>query len=257
MKILAIDTATAAGGVALVEDDKVLFEVREKMPMKHAERIMVLVDRVLKETGTSPDSLDGLAVSIGPGSFTGLRVGVNTAKGLSGGQELLAAPVSTLEVLAGNFPDPGTLCCPMLDARKGEVYTALFRTGENGFPERLTEDEVLEPEAALRKISNELSQGLGEESGNPIVFCGDGAAKYTSKIQSLLPGRVVLSTGAESDPSPVVLARLGLRRLRNGEGLDVKLLEPVYIRRSEAEVVREKRIRSEDSGTPVRSGKGS
>lgn len=252
MKILALETATATGGVALLEDDRVLFEIREKMAMKHAEKIMVLVDRALKETGTSLESLDGLAVSIGPGSFTGLRVGVNTAKGLSGGQELLAVPVSTLEVLAGNFPEPGTLCCPMLDARKGEVYTAFFRTGNDGFPVRLTEDGVRNPEDAVQAVSCKVS----ESPASPIIFCGDGAEKYASKIQGLLAEGAVLSLGAASEPSPVVLARLGLRRLRDGQGLDVHHLEPVYIRRTEAEVSREKGLQSRGAGTPVRSGKG-
>lgn len=253
MKILAIDTATSVGGVALLDDDRVLHEIREKMNMTHAERIMVLVDQVFRETESSPDDLDGLAVSIGPGSFTGLRVGVNTAKGLSGGQELVVAPVSTLEMFAGNFTVPGTLCCPMLDARKGEVYTALFRTGKDGFPERLTEDEILDPKAAVKRISGELS-GTPE---TPVVFCGDGAAKYGAIIQDLLPERAVNPVESESDPSPVVLARLGLRCLREGKGVDVHLLEPVYLRRTEAEVKREKRIRTKDSGVSVRAGKGS
>lgn len=246
-KILAIETATSIGGVALFEGGRLLAEYRSRMPMTHAERVMVLVDRVLRDAAVRPVEIGALVLSIGPGSFTGLRVGINTAKGFAAGEDLRVAAVSTLETLGGNIPSPGALVCAMLDAKKGEVYTALFRIGENGLPERITDDGVLPADLAVGDISGRCSES--------VIFLGDGAEKYRHNIQVKLGERALFVPEELGHPSPAVLGRLGWIRLQQGALEDIHTLEPVYLRRSEAEVKWEKGIRPR--GSVLSSEKGS
>src|SRR2546430_9995513 len=127
MKVLALESATLSGGAALVGGERLLGEVTLDVAVTHSERLMAAVDRLVADCGLSPHDLDGLAVSIGPGSFTGLRVGIATAKGLGLALDLPIAAVPTLDALAGRLPFADTPVCPILDARKGEVYLSRYR----------------------------------------------------------------------------------------------------------------------------------
>lgn len=247
VKMLAIETATSVGGTALFENGRLLAEYRCRMPMAHAERLMVLVDQVLQDSGVRPSEVGALVLSAGPGSFTGLRVGINTAKGFAGDEDLDVVAVSTLETLAGNLNAPGHLCCPMMDAKKGEVYTALFRCGVDGFPERITKDRVLTVDAAVDEITGRFSE--------KVIFLGDGTLKYQSEIQAKLNARGIISPEELSHPSPAVLGRLGYLRLERGDVTDIHTLEPVYLRRSEAEVTWDKGVHLRGPGFPVPTGK--
>ena len=127
MRILALESATLAGGAALLDGDVVVGESRTNIALTHSERLMVAVDRLLGDAGWTVKDLEGLAVSVGPGSFTGLRVGIATAKGLAVTLGLPVAPVPTLDALAAILPFADAPVCPLLDARKGEVYCCLYR----------------------------------------------------------------------------------------------------------------------------------
>ncbi|HUK55035.1 MAG TPA: tRNA (adenosine(37)-N6)-threonylcarbamoyltransferase complex dimerization subunit type 1 TsaB [Nitrospiria bacterium] len=257
MKILAIETATGLGGVALVEDETLRVEYRLDMTMAHAERLMVLVDRALGDCGWVLDDLDGLAVSIGPGSFTGLRVAVSTVKGLVFGTSLPVAAVPTLEAMAWNVCPGGHGVCPMIDAKKGEVYAALFSCEAGGALKRVMEDQVISPEA--------LSERLGASSDPPTVFLGDGASRYRAVLEKRLGVRAVFAPMPLSGPLPSTVARLGLQRIRRGETSDGRTLVPAYVRRSDAEVnwergVAPKRLdlkhNRDQHGPPHREGGG-
>jgi len=234
MKILGIETATGLGGVALIEGEALRVEYRIDMTMAHAERLMVLIDRALGDSGWGLDDLDALAVSIGPGSFTGLRVAVNTVKGLVVGKPIPVAAVPTLEAMAWNASAGGYAVCPMIDAKKQEVYAALFSSEAGGTLKRVMEDQVISAEALCEHLSN--------SPGPPTVFLGDGATRYREVLQKRLGHRAVFVPAPLSDSLPSMVARLGLQRIQRGEASDARTLVPVYVRRSDAEVNWEKGV---------------
>src|SRR5690554_6663319 len=128
MPILAIDTTTAVCSAALADEGQLLAEVTTNIPRTHSQRLMPLVDSLFQETGLTPQDLDLLAVTRGPGSFTGLRIGIATIKGLGLALDIPVVGASSLQVLAHNFGGEAYVC-PVLNARRDQVYTALFETG--------------------------------------------------------------------------------------------------------------------------------
>jgi tRNA threonylcarbamoyladenosine biosynthesis protein TsaB len=231
MFILGIETATKTGGVAIVSDDGVIAEYTLNIEVTHSERLMSTVDRVLKDTGLALSRIDGYGVSIGPGSFTGLRIGLSTVKGLSftTGKPLAAVP--TLKALAWNVPYSCHPVCPLLDARKKEVYAALYRhDGRDLLP---VWDETVAPLAEL-----------AERITGEVVFTGEGARLFTEDIRRLFGGRAHLAPLSAMVPSAASVAEIALMMLKSGHHADPDNLSPLYIRRPEAELAWEKRQRS-------------
>ena len=239
MKVLGIDTATATASVALVEEGKLIAEEVRSAPKQssphpsgrqgnHAEILLPLVDTVLAKAGLSLSEISAFAVSIGPGSFTGLRIGLSTVKGLAYGWEIPVVGVPTLLAVAARVTGWDGLVCPFLDARKKEVYAALFRKrGEK--LERLSEDLVCAPEKVLQK-----TESLAD--GEPCLFIGDGTKVYEDLITTSLGDRG-FSTLGESYPSGAyAVARLGEEKLRRQEFDSLGPLVPLYLRPSEAEL---------------------
>lgn len=227
MKVLGIETATAIGSVALVDLDAdgegLRVESRLSTPAGHAERLMVLIERLLREQGVQLEDIAGFAVSIGPGSFTGLKVGLATVKGLARACPRPTTPVSTLEALAWQVREPGRLICSVMDARQEEVFAAIYRwtTGGAAVLVCVMPPTVMKPEA------------LGDLITEPTVFVGTGVERYRSLWEdhgawgTLAPDSVVCSATA--------VAELGALQLRRGEGQAAVGLVPVYLRRSMAE----------------------
>jgi tRNA threonylcarbamoyladenosine biosynthesis protein TsaB len=231
MFILGIETATKTGGVAIVSDDGVLAEYTLNIEATHSERLMSTVDRVLKDTGLALSRIDGYGVSIGPGSFTGLRIGLSTVKGLAftTGKPLAAVP--TLKALAWNVPYSRHQVCPLLDAKKKEVYAALYRhDGRDLLP---VWDETVVP----------LSE-LTERITGEVVFTGEGARLFAEDIRRLFAGRAHIAPLSAMVPSAASVAEIALVMLKGGQGTDPDNVSPLYIRRSEAELAWEKRQRS-------------
>src|SRR3989338_5101174 len=127
MRVLAVETSTLAGGVALLDDERVVGQYLLDVRVTHSERLMVAVDRLLADAAWAAEDLQGLAVGVGPGSFTGLRLGLSTVKGLALALAVPVAAVPTLDAMAAALPWASLPVCPVLDARKGEVYAALYR----------------------------------------------------------------------------------------------------------------------------------
>ena len=232
MRLLAIETATPAQSVALVEGDRLLAELSYEAKGNRGGLLLPAVDRVLQKAGLAARDLDAVAVSVGPGSFTGLRVGLATAKGLTLGAGAALVDVPTLEALAEGYALPDGTICALLDAYRGEVYMAVFRrVGAGRALERLSPDAVLAPEA--------VASALAAVEG-PVHLIGNGAARYRERIETALSGRAcVTEEGLCAVPSAVVVARLGLRRLAGGNKSDAEVA-PIYLRRAEAEVNWEK-----------------
>ncbi len=227
MKILGIDTSTLMGSVGLIEGDRPIAQYSLSIEVTHSERLLDTVDRLLHDAGESLKALDGFAVSIGPGSFTGLRIGLGTIKGLSMVTGRPAVGVSTLQALAANIPFCSYTVCPILDARKKEVYTAFFKYDEKGSMIRMTEDMAISPELLIEQIQE------------PVVFLGDAVYVYEDLLKERLGDKALFAPVNCRLPSGLSVAKIGMNKLINGEVLSPSGV-PAYIRRSEAEVKRHK-----------------
>ena len=214
--------------MALLQEETLLADMTLNIKKTHSERLMPLVDTLLTESGTGRADLGGVAVSAGPGSFTGLRIGVATARGLAQGLGIPAVPVCTLQALAETVPTPGTLVCPLLDARRSQVYTALYR---RGWEEPFSLNSLVEPAAmSLAELTANLK--AYEE---PVVFTGEGLQSYSVVLKEALGKHAILPA------APFRLCRAAMVALRgrallaaNPEASYLELL-PSYLRRPEAE----------------------
>jgi tRNA threonylcarbamoyladenosine biosynthesis protein TsaB len=238
MKILAIETSTMLGGIAVADDSTGLIaEVRLNVKSTHSERLMTEIDHVMVQSFMRLSEVDVFAVAIGPGSFTGLRIGLSTVKGLSyaTGKPIVAVP--TLEAFAWNFPYCRYPLCPMLDARKKEVYTALFRWDRNGLL-KLMEEVSISVRGFLDRVSMvpDLSLAGDPAEGRKIVFAGEGAILYKKEIVEQLGDAALFAPDDKMAPSPASVAMLGLRKALRGDFSEPVGLAPSYIRSSEAEV---------------------
>jgi tRNA threonylcarbamoyladenosine biosynthesis protein TsaB len=222
MKLLGVESATLSGGVALLDGDRLLGEIILNIAITHSERLMAAVDRLLADCGLAPADLDGLAVSVGPGSFTGLRVGIATVKGLAMALDLPVAAVPTLDALASRLPFADAPVCPMLDARKGEVYLSLYRWCPDGMA-RVWDYLALPPEMAAARLEA------------PVILLGDGIEACRPWLDRLGAGARV-APSAQRLPSAAVVAELGRAALAAGDGVSAEALAPLYLRPSEAEL---------------------
>lgn len=226
MFVMGLETSTTHGGVAIVGEAGVVGEYMLNVEITHSERLLPAVDRLLTDAGFKLSDLGGLAVSIGPGSFTGLRIGLSTVKGLAYATGLPVAAVPTLEAMAWVLPGARLPVCPVLDARKQEVYAALFQHGPEGLA-RLMEDSALSPEALCERIRK------------PTLFLGDGLPAYADLFRRLLGDRLVLPPLTHRGPRAAAVADLGRQRLLAGQREDAASLVPRYLRPSEAELRRQ------------------
>ncbi|MGC1453991.1 MAG: tRNA (adenosine(37)-N6)-threonylcarbamoyltransferase complex dimerization subunit type 1 TsaB [Nitrospirota bacterium] len=231
MYILGIETSTTTGSVAVISDDSVIAQYSLNIEVTHSERLMSTVDRVLSDTGLTIADMDGYAVAIGPGSFTGLRIGLAAVKGLALVTGKPVAPVPTLQALAWNLPYAAYPICPMLDARKNEVYAAMYRF----------EGTALVHVMAEAVLS--LSQLSGRISGNTL-FTGEASQLFRNEIVNLFGDRALFAPISAMLPSAATVAEIGLGMIKSGKQADLDSVTPMYIRRPEAEVMWEKKLHS-------------
>jgi len=223
MLVLGIDTATPIGSIGLIEDDMVIAEYVLNVVETHSARLMPALDDMLRRASVDRSEIDAIAVTRGPGSFTGVRVGVATAKGLAFALKKPIIGVISLDVLAFNLRFHGGIICPMLDARRGEVYAAIYRGGEDEL--RRTSDYLCSPADDVLDLIDE-----------PALFSGGGARRYRETIERRLGGMANFADHVFDLPRGSVVAMLGLERLRRGESDELFSFVPLYLRRPEAEV---------------------
>ena len=224
MKILSIETSTMLGGVAIMDDKAGLIaETRLNVKTTHSERLMTAVNNTLIQSELKLDDLDVFAVAIGPGSFTGLRIGLSTVKGLSYATGKPVVTVPTLDAFAWNFPYSAYPVCLMLDARKSEVYAAVYKWEDSGFT-TVVECVSVRPDALLERLQEK------------VLFAGEGALLYKEKIVSSMKNRAFFAPPDRMVPSPANVAMLGLEKAVRGEYTVASAAVPFYVRKSEAEV---------------------
>lgn len=224
MKVLALDTATPSCSVAVVDGETLLCELNQGPRRTHSGHLMPLIEAALRMAGLdSVQAIDGFGITRGPGSFTGLRIGISTLKGLAMGTGKPVAGVSSLEALAR-----GVLFCPypvyaLLDARKQEVYAAGFRWIADRL-EPMGDERVCSAEAAVAEIRE------------TALFLGNGALLYQDRIRQLLGERARFAPYPFHAVRASMVARMAARRLRAGQADGLSQLVPRYLRRSDAQI---------------------
>nr|MDH3162641.1 tRNA (adenosine(37)-N6)-threonylcarbamoyltransferase complex dimerization subunit type 1 TsaB [Bacillus licheniformis] len=223
MTILAIDTSNLTLGVALIKDGKVIAEHISHLKKNHSVRAMPAIDELLKECGLKPSDLTQIAVAKGPGSYTGVRIGVTIAKTLAWSLNIPVKTVSSLEVLAANGRFFQGLICPLFDARRGQVYTGLYQY-RDGKLHGLEEDQNILLEDWLKKLKAMDQQ---------VLFIGSDTGIHREMIERILDEQAVIADPALRLPRPSELALIG--ELKEDE--PVHSIVPNYIRLAEAEAV--------------------
>lgn len=232
MKLLAFESSAQTASVAVVTQEGILGEITMNTGHTHSEKLMPAMDSLLTQLGLSLENMNALVVSSGPGSFTGIRIGVATVKGLAHGAGLPVVPVSTLEGLAWNLAGCGGLVCPIMDARRDQVYTALFDCASER-PERQMADSAL----SIAELISVL-----KERQEPIWFVGDGILRFRELLEEAMGHRARFP---QKHLQQQRAASLGMAALMGSEHLltcSYEEAQPQYLRKTEAERNHDQRL---------------
>lgn len=227
MNILAIDTSTFSLSVAVSTEQKVLGEFATNLKKNHSIRLMPLISDLLAEVELAPTDLSAIVVAQGPGSYTGVRIGVATAKSMAWSLGIPLIGISSLEVIAWNGMHFPGLIVPLFDARRGQVYTAVYRSGEDGI-------EVVEEERIVL-LENALQAWRELPGEPPMLFLGDDVALHRERIVEQLGSRAIFAPVSYSLPRAAHLVEAGRRAWAAGRTEDVAAFTPVYLQLAEAE----------------------
>lgn len=220
--------------VAVASEQKLLAELTVQTKLTHSETLMPHIEQVLQLAGVEKGQLEGIGVSIGPGSFTGLRIGLAAAKGMAYALQVPIVGCSTLEAMAWNCPSEGIYTGSMVDAQKGNAYAAFY----------YWKSGILQAQAPVRILPLTDAVSYAGGLGRPVMLCGD-------IVQKKIVGRMELPAQVQAAPANICMPRaantamLGIAKLAQGEAGNVMDMEPVYLRRSEAEVLWEARQKKE------------
>ena len=228
MKILAIDSTARICTAAVCEDEQLLMLGQENAGMTHSEMLLPMIENILSELGLGVSDIDMFALSEGPGSFTGVRIGAATVKGLAFGREKPCVGVSSLEALAYNYINERGIVASAMDARRSQVYTAIFRV-DHGSIERLCEDMAIPVD--------ELCEMLGKYEGEEIFLSGDGAHLVSERL-----GDRAEYDEQRAGQNAYSVALCALRAYRAGKSTTDSELRPTYLRLAQAERERLERL---------------
>jgi tRNA threonylcarbamoyladenosine biosynthesis protein TsaB len=222
MILLAVDTVSRSCSVALVDRQGPISQSALVSRETHSRHLMGLVSAILTASGVDLESVGGFGVTVGPGSFTGLRIGISAVKGLAAATGRPVVGISSLAALAEPFRWLDGLVCPMMDARRNEVYAGLYRA-ENGVLVPVMTERAVLPETLLADINGDC------------MFVGDGAVAYRELISQKIGGRARFAAPYCSQVQAGVVGYLALRKFERGETMPGRDLVPAYLRRSDAE----------------------
>ncbi len=223
MKILGIDTSARSLGVAIAENGNILITCEKNFGLRHSQDLIPTIKDLLKKLSLEIKDIDGIAVSLGPGSFTGLRVGVTAAKALAiaSGKPVIGIP--TLDVIAHNaYYYPGTIC-PIVDARKKLLYAALYKN-KNGSLKKLSQYLLISPDALVKKIKEKT------------LFIGDGITAYGRAIEKAVGRKAEFAPPRFWLPKAENVALLGWEKLKKGKKDDPLKLVPLYLHSRECNI---------------------
>ena len=222
--ILALETATTCGSLALVAEGRCLAEFSLTSSVTHSRSLLSGIHWLLAQCDLSWPQIAAIAVALGPGSFTGLRIALSTAKGLCMAAEKPLLGVETLTGLASQFPFSSLPICPVIDARKNEIYTAMYRCNQQGVPEKNTEAMVIKP------------QRLREFITAPTLLVGDALPLYGQMLKELLGETALLAPPEICFARAASIGSAAWHLFRQGSFLDPATAVPVYVRASDAEL---------------------
>lgn len=223
MKILAVDTSSRSCSVAVVENNNLLAEIIKEDGETHSRHLMNMIKKVFELSGLVPFDIDGYAVTKGPGSFTGLRIGISSVKGLAVATEKPLAGISSLDALAAQVLPTPYLICSVIDARKGEVYSSRYRFIDGLIQKEMKEDVFL---------PNQAADGIGE----PSLFIGDGANLYRNIIEKKLENLAYFPPPFFNVIRASTVAFMSIKKFENNDTVDAALFAPHYIRKSDVKL---------------------
>ena len=236
MKILGLDSSGIVASVAIVEDDALIAEYTVNYKKTHSQTLLPMLDEIARMTELDLDSLDAIAVAGGPGSFTGLRIGSATAKGLGLALKKPLIGVPTVEALAYNLYDTSGLICPIMDARRKQVYTGIYRF--EGHRLKVVEDQMAVPMTELLEKLN----GYGE----PVTFLGDGVPVFRAVITEQLNVPFSFAPAHVNKQRAAAVAALGMVYYQEGKFESAAEHQPDYLRVSQAERERAEREKAKE-----------
>jgi tRNA threonylcarbamoyladenosine biosynthesis protein TsaB len=234
MLVLGIDTATLVCSVGLTHGGKMVGEYTLHIKKTHSQRLLPLISQMLEATGFHTRDIQGIAVASGPGSFTGIRIGIATAKGLAQALEVPLVGIPTLDILAAQFIHTDHLVCPILDARRQQVYTAFYRNSDH-LPRRVSEYMALSLESLVEILRPYPQKGF--------LFPGDALEIYGEILREQLGERFLTLPQPYRLNRGSLTAHLGHEKLAAGAPGELYSLTPLYVRKPEAEVKWEEKQR--------------
>jgi tRNA threonylcarbamoyladenosine biosynthesis protein TsaB len=223
MRILAVDTSTRSCSVAVVSGNDLLAEVTSGNGQTHSRHLMAMIDSALGLADLNLSMTDGLAFTCGPGSFTGLRIGISTILGLSAATRKPIAGISGLDALAMQAATPDMTICPLIDGRRNEVYCARYRW-VNGELVKEVAEQVLSPELAITGLNS------------PALFAGNGAQLYQALIRDRMGDAAQFAPNCQNTLRASTVAWISMKRFEIGDVDDIYRFEPMYIRRPDAKI---------------------
>ncbi len=235
MKILALESSAVSAGAAICEDGKLLGESFINIGLTHSQTLLTLVNQVLESTNLSHSDIDVYAVSAGPGSFTGIRIGVATVKGFAFANDKPCYGISTLEAMAWSVAGSNTLICPVMDARCMQVYTAIFQS-TNGNIIRLTEDDAIKVDALADLLKMQKRK---------TMLIGDGAEKFFDKLKDAGADVYLAPCSIRQQHASGVAIAAWQYKCNGTEPIQSAQLVPCYLRLSQAERERQNKLKGE------------
>ncbi len=225
MKVLALDSSGLVASVALVAEEELIAEYTINYRMTHSQTLLPMLDEIIEMTQFDLKDIDGIAVSKGPGSFTGLRIGSATAKGLALVLDVPIIPVPTVDSLAYNFYRTKGIICPLMDARRNQVYTGLYKWDEGNF-KVISQQKVSSIEEIIEEIND-----IKEE----VIFLGDGVKVFKKQLEELVEPPYSFAPAHLSKQRAGAVGALGIKCLEEGFVVNADGFSPTYLRISQAE----------------------
>lgn len=225
MKVLSIDSSGLVASVAIVTEDELIAEYTTDYKKTHSQTLMPMIDEIVKMTDTDLETIDAIAIAKGPGSFTGLRIGSATAKGLGLVLDKPIIPVPTVDGLAYNLYQTKGLICPLMDARRNQVYTGLYKWDNDEF-KVISEQKAV----AIYEIAEEIN-----EIGDSVIFLGDGVKVFKDQLEELIKVPYSFAPAHVSKQRAGAVGALGIKYFNKGIKVDADDFAPTYLRKSQAE----------------------